>query len=65
MVETSNSVNLPNNSVDTQQLKSYTRYNEKEKTLLSIVFTLDQALDPSCWDEVQTTKFFVTTKKRA
>lgn len=65
MVETSNSVNVSNNSVDMQQLKSYTRYDEKEETLLSIVFTLDQALDPSRWDEVQSTKFFVTTKKRA
>ena len=65
MVEISDSANTSNHSVDTKQLKNFTRYNEKEETLLLVDFTLDQALDPSRWDEVQITKLFVTKKKRA
>ena len=65
MVGISDSAKTTNDSVETKQLKNFTRYNEKEETLLSVDFTLDQALDPSRWDEVQITKLFVTTKKRA
>lgn len=65
MVEISDSANTSNYSVDTHQLKNFTRYNEKEEMLLSVDFTLDQALDPSRWDEVKISKLFVTTKKRA
>lgn len=65
MVEISDSANTSNNSVDTHQLKNFTRYNEKEEMLLSVDFTLDQALDPRRWDEVQIAKLFVSTKKRA
>lgn len=65
MVEVSARVFVELDATQSSQLKNFTRHFENEAIVLSVDFTLEQALDPNQWDDARVKKLIVAHKKRA
>lgn len=65
MVEVSARVFVEMDAAQSSQLKNFTRHFENEGVMLSVDFTLEQALNPERWDEAIVKQLMVTYKKGA
>ena len=65
MVEVSARVFVEMDAAQSSQFKNFTRHFENEGVMLSVDFTLEQALNPERWDEAIVKQLIVTHKKRA